>query len=195
MAEEFYERLKKALAPKAAFGKAFDTSEEVLRHVHLIPKCNGMTKRDSLRLLLGLRRENQDNARNSAIFNMIDSESTGIFICTHALLVNLGDFKANTIIIDENIEDAFINRIDVSAIQLRTLYTYKDEYYDFINAFIKEVDNQPFGSSIDVQPLIKLIKSIDVEDYITNGEDIIIPGLFKICSSRYNFIKGKKKDK
>lgn len=195
LAEEFYERLKKALAPKAAFGKAFDTSEEVLRHVHLIPKCNGMTKRDSLRLLLGLRRENKDNARNSAIFNMIDSESTGIFICTHALLVNLGDFKANTIIIDENIEDAFINRIDVSAIQLRTLYTYKDEYYDFINDFIKEVDNQPFGSSIDVQPLIKLIKSIDVEDYITNGEDIIIPGLFKICSSRYNFIKGKKKDK
>ena len=192
LAEEFYERLKKALAPKAAFGKAFDTSEEVLRHVHLIPKCNGMTKRDTLRLMLGLPRESKDSARTAAIFDMVDKNSTGIFICTHALLVNLNEFKANTIIIDENIEDAFISRIDITGSQLGTLYVYKREYRDHVDAIIEEIENQPFGSSINIQPLVDLINKIDVEDYINGDETAIIPGLFSLRRSKYTFVKGLK---
>lgn len=195
LAEEFYERLKKALAPKAAFGKAFDTSEEVLKHVHLIPKCNGMTKRDILRLMLGLPKETKDNARNSAIFNMIDSESTGIFICTHALLVNLGEFKANTIVIDENIEDAFISRIDITGSQLGSLYVYKREYRSYVDNIIDEIEKQPYGSSINVQPLIDLINTIDIEEYINGDETAIIPGLFSLRRSKYTFVKGLKNKK
>ena len=192
LAEEFYERLKKALAPKAAFGKAFDTSEEVLKHVHLIPKCNGMTKRDTLRLMLGLPKESKDSARTAAIFDMVDKNSTGIFICTHALLVNLNEFKANTIIIDENIEDAFISRIDITGSQLGTLYVYKREYRDYVDAIIEEIENQPFGSSINIQPLVNLINQIDVEDYINGDETAIIPGLFSLRRSKYTFVKGLK---
>lgn len=192
LAEEFYERLKKALAPKAAFGKAFDTSEEVLKYVHLIPKCNGMTKRDTLRLMLGLPRESKDSARTAAIFDMVDKNSTGIFICTHALLVNLNEFKANTIIIDENIEDAFISRIDITGSQLGTLYVYKREYRDHVDAIIEEIENQPFGSSINIQPLVNLVNKIDVEDYINSDETAIIPGLFSLRRSKYTFIKGLK---
>lgn len=195
LAEEFYERLKKALAPKAAFGKAFDVSEEVLRHVHLIPKCNGMTKRDILRLMLGLPKEIKDNARNSAIFNMIDTNSTGIFICTHALLVNLGEFKANTIVIDENIEDAFISRIDITGSQLGSLYVYKREYRSYVDNIIDEIEKQPYGSSINVQPLIDLINTIDIEDYINGDETAIIPGLFSLRRSKYTFVKGLKNKK
>lgn len=195
LAEEFYERLKKALAPKAAFGKAFDVSEEVLRHVHLIPKCNGMTKRDTLRLMLGLPKETKDNARNSAIFNMMDPNSTGIFICTHALLVNLGEFKANTIVIDENIEDAFISRIDITGSQLGSLYVYKREYRSYVDNIIDEIEKQPYGSSINVQPLIDLINTIDIEDYINGDETAIIPGLFSLRRSKYTFVKGLKNKK
>ena len=195
LAEEFYERLKKALAPIAAFGKAFDVSEEVLRHVHLIPKCNGMTKRDTLRLMLGLPKETKDNARNSAIFNMMDPNSTGIFICTHALLVNLGEFKANTIVIDENIEDAFISRIDITGSQLGSLYVYKREYRSYVDNIIDEIEKQPYGSSINVQPLIDLINTIDIEDYINGDETAIIPGLFSLRRSKYTFVKGLKNKK
>ena len=195
LAEEFYERLKKALAPKAAFGKAFDVSEEVLRHVHLIPKCNGMTKRDTLRLMLGLPKETKDNARNSAIFNMMDPNSTGIFICTHALLVNLGEFKANTIVIDENIEDAFISRIDITGSQLGSLWVYKREYRSYVDNIVDEIEKQPYGSSINVQPLIDLINTIDIEEYINGDETAIIPGLFSLRRSKYTFVKGLKNKK
>ena len=195
LAEEFYERLKKALAPKAAFGKAFDVSEEVLRHVHLIPKCNGMTKRDTLRLMLGLPKETKDNARNSAIFNMMDPNSAGIFICTHALLVNLGEFKANTIVIDENIEDAFISRIDITGSQLGSLWVYKREYRSYVDNIVDEIEKQPYGSSINVQPLIDLINTIDIEEYINGDETAIIPGLFSLRRSKYTFVKGLKNKK
>ena len=55
-----------------------------------------------------------------------------------------------------------------------------------------EIEKQPYGSSINVQPLIDLINTIDIEDYINSDEIAIIPGLFSLRRSKYTFVKGLK---
>lgn len=136
---------------------------------HDIPKSE-YTAKDLMRIKLGLQRKNKDFTRNTAIFNMVDKNSHGVFVCTHALITRLSGFSADVIIVDENIEDSLITRVNIERSSISNLNGFLTEVNpdaaSKLIQFIKETDALPVGSPINRTLLNEILAAIEPEEYL-----------------------------
>lgn len=161
---------------------------------HDIPKSDYTTK-DLMRIKLGLPRSSKDKVRNTAIFNMVDKNSHGVFVCTHSLITRLSGFSADVIIVDENIEDSLITRVNIERDSLTNLSTFLNKVNTNMAAkfsqFLAETDTLPIGSQINRTLLNEILSAIEPEEYLAlTREEDLIEHLFLLSSSHIKIKKG-----
>ena len=161
---------------------------------HDIPKSE-YTAKDLMRIKLGLQRKNKDFTRNTAIFNMVDKNSHGVFVCTHALITRLSGFSADVIIVDENIEDSLITRVNIERDSLANLSTFLNKVNTSmaskLSQFLAETDVLPTGSQINRTLLNEILSAIEPEEYLEKvEEEDLIEHLFLLSSNHIKIKKG-----
>lgn len=161
---------------------------------HDIPKSD-YTAKDLMRIKLGLQRKNKDFTRNTAIFNMVDKNSHGVFVCTHSLITRLSGFSADVIIVDENIEDSLITRVNIERQSITNLNGFLTEVNpdaaSKLIQFIKETDALPVGSHINRTLLNEILAAIEPEEYLEKvEEEDLIEHLFLLSSNHIKIKKG-----
>lgn len=161
---------------------------------HDIPKSD-YTAKDLMRIKLGLQRKVKDYTRNTAIFNMVDKNSHGVFVCTHALITRLSGFSADVIIVDENIEDSLITRVNIERQSITNLNGFLTEVNpdaaSKLIQFIKETDALPVGSHINRTLLNEILSAIEPEEYLEKvEEEDLIEHLFLLSSNHIKIKKG-----
>lgn len=161
---------------------------------HDIPKSD-YTAKDLMRIKLGLQRKVKDFARNAAIFNMIDKNSHGVFVCTHALITRLSGFSADVIIVDENIEDSLITRVNIEKSSLSKLNGFltdtNREAASKLLQFMDETDVLPVGGRVNRTLLNEILAAINPEEYLEKVEEKdLIEHLFLLSSNHIKIKKG-----
>ena len=161
---------------------------------HDIPKSE-YTAKDLMRIKLGLQRKNKDFTRNTAISNMVDKNSHGVFVCTHSLITRLSGFSADVIIVDENIEDSLITRVNIERQSITNLNGFLTEVNpdaaSKLIQFIKETDALPIGSHINRTLLNEILAAINPEEYLEKvEEEDLIEHLFLLASNHIKIKKG-----
>lgn len=161
---------------------------------HDIPKSEYTTK-DLMRIKLGLPRSSKDKVRNTAISNMVDKNSHGVFVCTHALITRLSGFSADVIIVDENIEDSLITRVNIERSSISKLNSFltdtNPDMADKLVQFIKETNALPIGSHINRTLLNEILSAIEPEEYLEKvEEEDLIEHLFLLSSNHIKIKKG-----
>ena len=161
---------------------------------HDIPKSD-YTAKDLMRIKLGLQRKVKDFTRNTAIFNMVDKNSHGVFVCTHALITRLSGFSADVIIVDENIDDSLITRVNIERQSITNLTGFLTEVNpdaaSKLIQFIKETDALPVGSPINRTLLNEILAAIEPEEYLEKvEEEDLIEHLFLLSSNHIKIKKG-----
>ena len=161
---------------------------------HDIPKSD-YTAKDLMRIKLGLKREVKDKVRNTAIFNMVDKNSHGVFVCTHSLITRLSSFSADVIIVDENIEDSLITRVNIEKSSLSKLNGFltntNREAASKLLQFIDETDVLPVGGQINRTLLNEILSAIEPEEYLEKVEEKdLIEHLFLLSSNHIKIKKG-----
>ena len=161
---------------------------------HDIPKSD-YTAKDLMRIKLGLQRKVKDYTRNIAIFNMIDKNSHGVFVCTHALITRLSGFSADVIIVDENIEDSLITRVNIEKSSLSKLNGFltdtNREAASKLLQFMDETDVLPVGGRVNRTLLNEILAAINPEEYLEKVEEKdLIEHLFLLASNHIKIKKG-----
>ena len=161
---------------------------------HDIPKSD-YTAKDLMRIKLGLQRKVKDFARNAAIFNMVDKNSHGVFVCTHSLITRLSGFSADVIIVDENIEDSLITRVNIEKSSLSKLNGFltdtNREAASKLLQFMDETDVLPIGGRINRTLLNEILAAIEPEEYLEKVEEKdLIEHLFLLSSNHIKIKKG-----
>lgn len=161
---------------------------------HDIPKSD-YTAKDLMRIKLGLQRKVKDFTRNTAIFNMVDKNSHGVFVCTHALITRLSGFSADVIIVDENIEDSLITRVNIEKSSLSKLNGFltdtNREAASKLLQFMDETDVLPVGGRINRTLLNEILAAINPEEYLEKVEEKdLIEHLFLLSSNHVKIKKG-----
>lgn len=161
---------------------------------HDIPKSDYTTK-DLMRIKLGLKREVKDKVRNTAIFNMVDKNSHGVFVCTHSLITRLSGFSADVIIVDENIEDSLITRVNIEKSSLSKLNGFltdtNREAASKLLQFMDETDVLPVGGRVNRTLLNDILAAINPEEYLEKVEEKdLIEHLFLLSSNHIKIKKG-----
>ncbi len=161
---------------------------------HDIPKSD-YTAKDLMRIKLGLKREVKDKVRNTAIFNMVDKNSHGVFVCTHALITRLSGFSADVIIVDENIEDSLITRVNIEKSSISKLNGFltdtNREAASKLLQFMDETDVLPVGGRVNRTLLNEILAAIEPEEYLEKVEEKdLIEHLFLLSSNHIKIKKG-----
>lgn len=161
---------------------------------HDIPKSD-YTAKDLMRIKLGLQRKVKDYTRNTAIFNMVDKNSHGVFVCTHALITRLSGFSADVIIVDENIEDSLITRVNIEKSSLSKLNGFltdtNREAASKLLQFMDETDVLPVGGRVNRTLLNEILAAINPEEYLEKVEEKdLIEHLFLLSSNHIKIKKG-----
>ncbi len=161
---------------------------------HDIPKSD-YTAKDLMRIKLGLKREIKDKVRNTAIFNMVDKNSHGVFVCTHALITRLSGFSADVIIVDENIEDSLITRVNIEKSSISKLNGFltdtNREAASKLLQFMDETDVLPVGGRVNRTLLNEILAAIEPEEYLEKVEEKdLIEHLFLLSSNHIKIKKG-----
>lgn len=161
---------------------------------HDIPKSD-YTAKDLMRIKLGLPRATKDYARNAAIFNMVDKNSHGVFVCTHSLITRLSVFSADVIIVDENIEDSLITRVNIEKSSISKLNSFLTEVNpdaaSKLIQFVKETDVLPVGGRVNRTLLNEILAAIKPEEYLEKVEEKdLIEHLFLLASNHIKIKKG-----
>ena len=161
---------------------------------HDIPKSE-YTAKDLMRIKLGLQRKVKDFTRNTAIFNMVDNNSHGVFVCTHALITRLSVFSADVIIVDENIEDSLITRVNIEKSSLSKLNGFltdtNREAASKLLQFMDETDILPVGGRVNRTLLNEILAAINPEEYLEKVEEKdLIEHLFLLSSNHIKIKKG-----
>lgn len=161
---------------------------------HDIPKSD-YTVKDLMRIKLGLQRKVKDFTRNAAIFNMVDKNSHGVFVCTHSLITRLSGFSADVIIVDENIEDSLITRVNIEKSSLSKLNGFltdtNREAASKLLQFMDETDVLPVGGRVNRTLLNEILAAIEPEEYLEKVEEKdLIEHLFLLSSNHIKIKKG-----
>lgn len=161
---------------------------------HDIPKSD-YTAKDLMRIKLGLQRKVKDYTRTTAIFNMVDKNSHGVFVCTHSLITRLSGFSADVIIVDENIEDSLITRVNIEKSSLSKLNGFltdtNREAASKLLQFMDETDILPVGGRINRTLLNEILAAINPEEYLEKVEEKdLIEHLFLLSSNHIKIKKG-----
>lgn len=122
---------------------------------------------------LSLPPRTYQNDRIKAIQEMLNPENKGIYVITHALLAKLDACpKADVIIIDENIEDALVDKVILEEDQLLGTTSYIEDMEDKRKAieFILTLGDKKLGDSFDLEPLKEIIKrSFNWDRYLNSN--------------------------
>lgn len=161
---------------------------------HDIPKSD-YTAKDLMRIKLGLKREIKDKVRNTAIFNMVDKNSHGVFVCTHSLITRLSGFSADVIIVDENIEDSLIIRVNIEKSSISKLNGFltdtNREAASKLLQFMDETDVLPVGGRTNRTLFNEILAAIEPEEYLEKVEEKdLIEHLFLLSSNHIKIKKG-----
>lgn len=144
------------------------------RPIYKIP-CGEYREKDYLLMELGFPPQSAQGERYSAIQKMLHPDSKGIFLCTHKLLSHVKELHADLIIIDENIEDALTDVVELPIAGLSgLLYSFNNEddskaALDFIEA-VKRTEAQQY---ISIEPLVDAMRnSFSWDNYIGVGTPV-----------------------
>ena len=162
----------------AAAASTFET-----KPIYLMPKCD-LSAADKLLLQLGLPKKTRNIDRSILIQKMLDKKETGLFLITHALLVNLSEINADLIIIDENIEDALLRETKLSNVGINALAAYLTENNkNKVRTFADNLENYSRGDEIDLSDLRAAADELEqnIDNYIaTCPASLILSGFFNI---------------
>lgn len=158
--DEFYNRFT------AAYSNKYQTDNQPIT---VIPKGN-YTQGDLLLLELGMRPRTKQTERWKAIDLMLNENSKGVFVCSHQLLSHLKQIRADTIIIDENIEDALLDVVVYTQDGLSSLLPFIDfSMRDTLISFIDRLREAKRGAQIDLEPLMRVIETLNWNEYLNSS--------------------------
>lgn len=145
-----------------------------------------LTAKDKMLLQLGLPKQTKCSERAEFIDEMINSNN-GLYIITHALLVNMPTIKADIIIVDENIESSLIRTSILTYQQLYSLFPFLD--YDTKKSFmhwLEDASQEQRGTKIKLdfmrEKVAPRLRS-RIEEYLSACETSpsLIPSGFFNC--------------
>lgn len=133
------------------------------RPIYCMPTDAEYTDMDLARLNLGLGRESKNLEKAEFIEHLMrsaDNDGEGVFVITHALLLNLPYIPNDRIIIDENIEEALVKEYVFTKAQLRSMTDYvKPKNRPLIDKLIEAIDRKK--GEIDITPLHTLLPDFE----------------------------------
>lgn len=141
------------------------------------------TDLDLARLSLGLGKSSKNPEKADFIRQLLQPQefSGGVYVITHALLLNLPYVPCQRIIIDENIEEALTQEYVFNKTQIRALTDYvSQQSRPSIDKLIYNIDN-PDGNDVDTSPLAEFLPDLETNilDYIENvPENLWTQGIF-----------------
>ena len=174
--EEFRERFTAAYN-EANKGKEMPKEAEDL--IHFIPRGT-YTQEDLLLMELGFPAKTKQNERFKAIQIMLDERNKGLFLCSHQCIAHLRECKADCIIIDENIEEALFNEIELDGVALGGLTNFveNEEKKQMILQIQELIKEKSRGELINIEPLKTALTNFNWERYLNS--DNKVAGIGKI---------------
>ena len=181
-----YEKKVIYAAPTHAGLREFEERFKALSDlpIYRLPEQN-LSAVDVLYLQLGLPKKTRAKDRKQFIEQMTAARN-GLFIITHALLVNMAEVKADLIIIDENIEDALLRQSKIALYQLGSIIPHLSRSNtEKLIDFFDEVKSMKVGENIKLDIMREIAPEFreHLDEYITGvGKDLrLIPSGFFNC--------------
>ena len=140
------------------------------RFLYAMPTDTEYTDLDLARLSLGLGKSSKNPEKVNFIRQLLQPQefSGGVYVITHALLLNLPYIPCQRIIIDENIEEALTQEYIFTKPQIRLISDYvPEEVREQVDELIWNIDN-PEGNIVDLTPLHKILPALEsnINEYI-----------------------------
>lgn len=129
---------------------------------------------DYLLMELGLPARTRQVNRRQAIQEMLNIDNKGLFVCTHQCIAHLRECMADYIIIDENIEKALINYVEIDEIALSGLLSCVEntEKQKMVLSVINDLKSGERGEIIDIGPLKQAMVNFDWDKYIASDNKV-----------------------
>ena len=167
MMEEFVKRFTVAYEAQQKTRIIKTDIDDVLK---VIPRGQYSTE-DYLLMELGLPARTKQVNRRQAIQEMINIDNKGLFVCSHQCIAHLRECMADHIIIDENIEDALINHVEIDEIALSGLLSCVEntEKQKMVLSVINDLKSGERGEIIDIGPLKQAMINFDWDKYLASN--------------------------
>lgn len=168
--EEFIERFTAAYNEAHAGGGLEKQAEDLIT---FIPRGK-YTQADLLLMEMGFPSATRQDERYRAIQEMVDEKNKGLFVCTHQCIAHLRECKADCIIIDENIEEALFNVVELDEVGLGGLISCceDEEKQQLILQMINTIKERERGEIINIEPLRRALSNFDWEKYINSKNKV-----------------------
>lgn len=152
--------------------------------VFMVPKKQ-LRSDDEKRLAIGLPCLSKDPDRSHVIRNLMDSDSTGLFIVSHELLLRLPNINASLIVIDENVESSCSSEYFFGEAELSEILRFTSgDTVDDVSHYIKLLKSDVAAyKSVDIKRLKRAVEAMNVDAYLADDKAIIIEGLFNILKA------------
>lgn len=160
--DDFIERFNAAYYEANKDNPLFDDIDIVKQ----IPKGK-YTSADLLLMEMGFPAATRQDERYRAIQEMINTESKGLFVCSHQCIAHLRECPADCIIIDENIEDALLDVVILDEAGLGSIIAYvenEEKQQDVLN-LINEIRSKRHGETVNIDPLKRALVNFDWDGY------------------------------
>ena len=160
--DDFIERFKAAYYEANKDNPLYDDIDIVKQ----IPKGK-YTSADLLLMEMGFPAATRQDERYRAIQEMINTESKGLFVCSHQCIAHLRECPADCIIIDENIEDALLDIVILDEAGLGSIIAYvenEEKQQDVLN-LINEIRSKRHGETVNIDPLKRALVNFDWDGY------------------------------
>lgn len=168
--DEFVERFTAAFN-EAQAGKPMPKQAE--DYIKQIPRGK-YTSADLLLMEMGFPAATKQDERFKAIQEMLDAESKGLFVCSHQCIAHLRECNADYIIIDENIEEALFNVVELDEVGLGGLIPFveNEAKQQIILEIINSIKTKQRGEIISIEPLKKALEKFDWESYFNSKNKV-----------------------
>ena len=168
--DEFVERFTAAFN-EAEAGKPMPKRAE--DYIKQIPRGK-YTSADLLLMEMGFPAATKQDERFRAIQEMLDKGSKGLFVCTHQCIAHLRECNADYIIIDENIEEALFNVVELDEVGLSGLIpcVENEEKQQIILGLVNSIKTKQRGEIISIEPLKQALVKFDWESYFNSKNKV-----------------------
>ena len=174
--EEFRERFTAAYNETNNDKKMLKQAEDL---IHFVPRGT-YTQEDLLYMEFGFPAKTKQSERYKAIQIMLDEKNKGLFLCTHQCIAHLRECKADCIIIDENIEEALFNEIELDGVALGGLTNFveNEEKKQLVLQIQDLIKEKKRGELVNIEPLKTALANFDWQSYFNS--DNKVAGIGKI---------------
>lgn len=174
--DEFVERFTAAFNAAQAGKPMPKEAEDVIKQ---IPRGK-YTSADLLLMEMGFPAATKQDERFKAIQEMLDKESKGLFVCSHQCIAHLRECNADYIIIDENIEEALFNVVELDEVGLSGLIpcVENEAKQQLILDLVNDIKKRNRGEIINIEPLRTALYNFDWDKYFKS--DTKVSGIGKI---------------